>query len=44
MEKPEVATETIYEVMKGCWHQDPETRLSFAEVVTKLEENATGYA
>jgi tyrosine-protein kinase Tec len=44
MDKPELASETIYEVMKGCWHQDPETRLTFAEVVAKLEENSSGYA
>jgi hypothetical protein len=43
MEKPDLCTESTYEVMKQCWHKDPETRLSFAEVLAKLEENAEGY-
>eukprot|EP00730_Choanoeca_flexa_P016724 TRINITY_DN7966_c0_g1_i2.p1 TRINITY_DN7966_c0_g1~~TRINITY_DN7966_c0_g1_i2.p1 ORF type:complete len:598 (+),score=144.93 TRINITY_DN7966_c0_g1_i2:94-1887(+) len=43
MAKPELCSETTYEVMKQCWHKDVETRLSFAEVLLKLEENAESY-
>ncbi|EDQ89876.1 uncharacterized protein MONBRDRAFT_44312 [Monosiga brevicollis MX1] len=43
MGRPSLASELIYDIMSMCWHQDPESRISFIEIVEKLEENADGY-
>jgi hypothetical protein len=43
MSKPKVATNSHFQIMQDCWHKDPESRPSFAEICSRLEENKTEY-
>lgn len=36
MEKPQYATNKIYEIMLNCWHTDPNKRLSFPQLVEEF--------
>lgn len=36
MEKPENATQDVYEIMLHCWHANPESRPSFSELEKRL--------
>ncbi|KAL3880215.1 hypothetical protein ACJMK2_032471 [Sinanodonta woodiana] len=47
MEKPEAASDEIYEVMKSCWAENPDDRPTFSQLVNKmgdfLEDNVKQY-
>ncbi len=36
MEKPQFATQEIYDIMLNCWHAKPETRPLFKELEKRL--------
>lgn len=38
MERPDNCSETVYDVMKSCWHIDPEQRPPFPELSTLWEK------
>jgi len=44
MSKPDKASDNIYNIMKQCWHNDPEIRPTFADIYQLLEENKADYS
>ncbi|KAJ7377761.1 hypothetical protein OS493_026897 [Desmophyllum pertusum] len=37
MERPEMCSDDVYELMTECWREDPTTRPSFSQLIDKLE-------
>eukprot|EP00053_Salpingoeca_punica_P013248 m.119480 g.119480 ORF g.119480 m.119480 type:complete len:715 (-) comp16151_c1_seq2:376-2520(-) len=41
--RPGLASQQIYQIMLDCWHRDPESRPTFAEIQQRLQENKSDY-
>lgn len=37
LDRPEICSEILYQLMLKCWHENPESRPTFAEIVKQLQ-------
>lgn len=44
MPRPADCPVHVHQIMSSCWHQDPESRPSFAEISARLKENKEEYS
>lgn len=40
MQRPEICSEQLYQLMRQCWLENPDSRPFFSEIVDKLESNS----
>jgi hypothetical protein len=39
LERPEICSEMLYELMMSCWQSDPDDRPDFGDICRKLDPN-----